>query len=77
MEMMNSGLSRNGNFVFNKIVDPGANYSVTVMIQPDGLNCAVDAGSGKAIADINHVKVECTPTSVTDIAQLVGNWDGL
>ncbi|MBF5005409.1 hypothetical protein [Diaphorobacter caeni] len=66
---------QNGNFAFNKIVFPGANYSVAVKAQPDGLNCTVDAGSGKATADIENIKVACTPSQGIDIAQIAGNWD--
>lgn len=68
---------QNGSFVFSKTIDSGSDYSVTVKVQPDGLNCAIDAGSGKATADIDNVKVKCTPTPDTDIAQLTGKWDAL
>lgn len=62
---------QNGSFSFKKTVSPDANYSVTVKTQPDGLNCTVAAGSGKATTDINNIKVECTPAAV---AQLTGKW---
>ncbi len=65
---------QNGKFAFSKTIASGANYSVTVKTPPDGLNCAVEAGSGQAIADVDTIKVKCSPIPVADITQLAGKW---
>lgn len=65
---------QNGSFVFSKTVDSGSDYSVTVKAQPDRLNCAIDAGSGKPTADVDNIKVKCTTTPETEIVQLTGKW---
>ncbi len=66
---------QNGNFAFTKTVVSGGDYSVTVKVQPDGLNCVVDAGSGKATANIGNIKVQCMP--VAQVTQLIGDWNAI
>jgi hypothetical protein len=49
----------NGSFTFVDPVASGGAYSVTVLTQPAGRNCAVANGSGTASANVTNVSVVC------------------
>ena len=49
----------NGSFSFVDPVASGGAYSVTVLTQPTGRNCAVANGSGTASANVTNVSVVC------------------
>ncbi|QNP49304.1 DUF4369 domain-containing protein [Diaphorobacter aerolatus] len=76
----------NGKFAFNKVVDRGAKYVVTVSKQPEGQTCKTVNGEGTASADVTNIQVQCV-TSVTPnpdpgpgpvpadgLAKFAGNW---
>jgi hypothetical protein len=52
-------VSGNGSFRFVNPVASGGAYSVTVLTQPTGRNCAVGNGSGTAGANVTNVSVVC------------------
>jgi hypothetical protein len=53
-------VSSNGPFIFQTALAKGANYDVTVMIQPEGQYCEVTQGSGGPIAaNVTDVEVGC------------------
>jgi Kelch motif len=49
----------NGSFIFVDPVSSGSAYSVTVLTQATGRNCAVANGSGIAVANVTNVSVVC------------------
>jgi hypothetical protein len=49
----------NGSFTFVNPVSSGSAYSVTVLTQPTGRDCAVANGSGTAVANVTNVSVVC------------------
>jgi hypothetical protein len=51
--------NENGNFTFPNPVASGGAYSVTVVTQPTGRNCAVANGSGTASANVTNVSIVC------------------
>lgn len=57
-------VTNNGNFHFPKELNSGDKYEVTVLSQPSGQICSVDAGSG-TIGDINidTITVSCKTTA--------------
>ncbi|MDE2051433.1 MAG: beta-propeller fold lactonase family protein, partial [Gammaproteobacteria bacterium] len=59
----NLPVSASGPFTFATKLNSGAAYSVTVMTQPSGQNCAVASGSGTVSANVTNVAVSCTNTS--------------
>ncbi len=52
-------VSGNGSFRFVNPVASGGAYSVTVLTQPTGRNCAVANGSGTAGANVTNMSVVC------------------
>ena len=52
-------VNANGSFIFVDPVSSGSAYSVTVLTQPAGRNCAVANGSGAALANVTNVSVVC------------------
>ncbi len=50
-------------FVFATGLSAGQSYDVSVKAQPDGLECAVDRGQGRAGADVTDVQVSCAPVA--------------
>jgi hypothetical protein len=52
-------VNANGTFSFVDPVTSGGAYSVTVLNQPAGRNCAVANGSGTASANVTNVNVVC------------------
>jgi hypothetical protein len=56
----NLALSANGSFVFSASIPLGQSYSVTVLSQPTGPDCAVSNASGTVVANISSVAVVCT-----------------
>jgi N-acetylneuraminic acid mutarotase len=59
----NLTLSSNGAFAFDVTLQPNAAYDVTVATQPANQVCKVSNGSGKAIASVTTVSVECSLNS--------------
>lgn len=55
-------ISSNGKFSFGKLVDFQGAYDVTVSAQPQGQNCSVSNGKGKAESHVMDVLVECVST---------------
>ena len=67
------GLVVDGLFVFEKTLEPGASYSVTVAQNPDDETCTVQNGSG-IMGDVDAVVgVMCEPNAIS----LRGTIDGL
>ncbi|MET3120784.1 hypothetical protein AAKU67_000362 [Oxalobacteraceae bacterium GrIS 2.11] len=57
-------VNANGSFSFNREVNPGTAYSVTISTDPVGEKCAIINGSGrvgKYSADVSNILVSCTP----------------
>ena len=50
-------------FVFGAAVPVNQPYSVSVKAQPQGLECAVSRGQGRATADVSDVTVTCAPVA--------------
>jgi hypothetical protein len=55
----NLTVSASGAFTFTTATAGGGAYSVTVLTQPAGQNCAVTNGSGTASANVTNVSVAC------------------
>lgn len=71
----NLTVSANGSFWFSGLLSSGSTYSVSVLVQPVGANCAVGNGSGTIDSlgnDVSDVTVSCTAT-----ASLTGTVSGL
>ena len=71
----NLTVSTNGNFTFSKSVESDKTYSVTVLTQPTGANCAVASGSGSGTIDANGTNV--SGVAVTCTVSLTGTLFGL
>lgn len=57
----NLAVAANGPFTFATRIALGTGYSVTILSQPSGQNCAVQGGSGTAHAAVTSVVLTCTP----------------
>ena len=59
-------VTRNGEFAFAKLLDPGDAYAVTVQTQPTGQTCSVSSGSGTINTNgdgVDNVRVSCAFSS--------------
>ena len=57
-------VAQSGSFKFGSRVETGKAYAVTVVTQPQGQTCQVQAGSGTATGDVSNIKVTCADTPV-------------
>jgi hypothetical protein len=63
-----------GPFTFPTAILSGGAYSVTVSVQPPGLTCLVNNGSGTVgAANVSNVAVVCSPNTFTVGGTVVGN----
>jgi hypothetical protein len=66
----NLSITANGAFAFSTTVQSGRTYSVSVLTQPAGPDCAVTSGSGTAAANVTNVTVTCTVNPATHFLPL-------
>lgn len=70
LQLQNNGqdtitLSGNGEFVFPSVIPSGSTFNVSVLSQPNSMDCVVENGSGSSGGeDITNVSVTCTTQSV-------------
>ena len=66
----NLSITANGPFTFSTTVQGGGAYSVSVLTQPPGPDCAVTSGAGTAAANVSNVVVVCTVNPATTFLPL-------
>ncbi|MBV1775109.1 hypothetical protein KSF73_05220 [Burkholderiaceae bacterium DAT-1] len=65
-------INKNGKFTFPTSLPSGSNYSISILTQPDELQCSILKGSGAiSTTDISNITIGCTPTQPT-LALLAG-----
>nr|WP_186827485.1 hypothetical protein [Comamonas testosteroni] len=70
-------VAKSGSFKFGSRVETGKAYAVTVVTQPQGQSCQVQAGSGTATGDVSNIKVRGGSGRLNNSTQLLSKILGL